>query len=99
MRKPVLGALAVLALAAGGAKADATLEEIGRQCGLQLRLSDKGCTCIVDRASDELNDTQRRFVVAKVTENQEAERNLSLSPAEMQEVIAFIQTAPQSCAP
>lgn len=99
MQKLILGTLAAAGISASSAMADATLDEIRRQCGLQLKLSERGCSCIVERADDELNDSQRRFVVAKVTRDQAAERDLSLSRAEMQEVTAFIQSAPRDCAP
>ena len=91
--------IAVAALIAGPAQANSTLEEIDRQCNLQLPLSEKGCQCIVDQARDNLSLEQQKMLVAKVTRNQAAERALNLSADEMQEVIVFIRTTPDACGP
>ncbi len=91
--------LALAGLAPGTAAADDPLSEIGEQCALQLPLSDNGCACVVARANIALNLEQQRLVVARVTQNSEAEAALNLSAAEKQEVLVFIRSAPDACGP
>jgi hypothetical protein len=86
--------LVLMAFSPAGA---GSLEDIERECHAQLGLGDAGCRCIRDRAEAELNETQQRFLLAKVRRDQAAERAMSLPIADSQEVVAFIQSAPRTC--
>jgi hypothetical protein len=74
-------------------------ETIMAECAKQLQLSDSGCTCIVDRAENELSPVQQELLIAGVTDNQAGRMAAigKMSPTEMQEVAAFMQSAPQTC--
>ena len=51
-------------------------ETIIAECHAQLQLGDAGCTCIADRAEDELSDRQQAFLIATVTDDDAARGQL-----------------------
>jgi hypothetical protein len=50
--------------------ADAHLDIIHEQCGIQLNLSSGACDCLRSSAAGELNENQQAFMAARVTMNQ-----------------------------
>jgi len=94
-------ALAVGIVAVSSAQASADNREVIKaECAKQLELSPGGCTCIADRADTELNAIQQEFLIAAVTEDQSLRTDLltRIKPNEMNEVMAFMNSAPQTCA-
>lgn len=95
------GALAVAGLTFGGvsiANADDDAAILA-SCTADLQLSASGCACVLDKVHEELNDNQRAFLVAAVTEDQAnmVTAQMALTGEEMMEVATFMTTTPQQC--
>jgi hypothetical protein len=91
----------MLALWAGSAAAaPADLDVLFRQCGLQLKLADKGCRCIIRRAAVQLSDKQQALAAAAVTRNRAKSEILSgqLTPDEISKAGRFMLQVPRNCA-
>jgi hypothetical protein len=75
-------------------------EILERECHTQLKLGDRGCTCIRERAEDILNEKQQRMVVALVTQDLAASDALrpELTTEEMSGAANFMMSAPRDCA-
>ncbi|MEO1492019.1 MAG: hypothetical protein AAFV19_07695 [Pseudomonadota bacterium] len=96
---PALACAAVIALTIAPAEAGSR-DAIMAECAKQLGFSTSGCTCIADKADDELTDSQQFLLVASITET-EAERPSGLrelTPEEVEEVMTFLGQAPGVCA-
>jgi hypothetical protein len=52
---------------------------IKAECAAQLGFSEAKCACIAERAGEDLNDTQQKFMVANITKNETAFAELQSS--------------------
>jgi hypothetical protein len=96
---PALACAALIVFATMTAEAGSR-DAIMAECAKQLGFSTSGCTCIADKADDELTDSQQFLLVASITET-EAERPAGLrelTPEEVEEVMTFLGQAPNHCA-
>lgn len=90
-------AAGLFALACAPAQADDAV--ILASCKAELKLSDSGCACVLDKVHSELSDTQVEFFVAAIGKNQPAmmQAQMALTGAEMMEIATFMTATPQSC--
>lgn len=79
--------------------AQAHLDTIKKQCGVQLKMPPKACECIAAKAAS-LSDSQQAFVVAMVTKNKSeaASMKAKLSVEEQVQTGKFMTSAPSQCA-
>ncbi len=95
----ILSSAILAGFGAAPAQADSRADILS-ECAKQLKLPQSGCTCIADKADDELTEAQRFLLVATVSETS-AERPAGLrdlKPEEVEEVMTFLGTAPGVCA-
>jgi len=94
----VAAVLSIMCAPAGAVQAD--LDILYRECGPQLKLSDKGCRCISDSAAKQLNDKQQAYVAAAVARNRARAETLhgQMTLDELTQAGKFMARAPQVCA-
>ena len=100
---PFAAAVSAL-LAVGGSSAAQTIEQarekarLTEACGVELKLSDAGCSCLGDRAMSDLTDIQREYLLATAIAPSAAGRMRDkVSPDDIQVLAKFLATAEQEC--
>lgn len=75
-------------------------EILEQECHKQLKLGEKACACIGERAEEELSEQQQLLVVALVTKDQAASgtARAKMTVEELTEAGQFMQEAPKVCA-
>ena len=68
-------------------------------CKNELKLSDSGCACVLDKVHSTLNEKQLTFFVAAISGDSNAmmQAQTQLAGNEMLEVTNFMTTTPQQC--
>ena len=94
----LFASLLALPLVSGEARADAA-ETLVEQCHVQLDMTASGCDCIGNSARRDLTDTQQEFVVAQVTDDQDAIQSLQgqLTVDEMTAAADWMMNIPVTC--
>ena len=84
-------------LALGLARADDGA--ILASCKTDLKLSDSGCACVLDKVHSTLNEKQLAFFVASLRKDTQAQMKaqMGLTTAEMMEMANFMTATPQEC--
>jgi hypothetical protein len=97
--KPIVAAATLILFPAVAGAGPRDLAAIDAQCQGAMRQSAAACSCVVGRASSELNDAQQRYVAAAFTNNQSAMASLqpSLSQAEIGGIGRFMSSALSAC--
>ena len=92
---PVLAGLFLMAGTAARANDDAILAS----CKHDLRLSDSGCACVLEKVHSELNEAQFAFFVASVSGDVAGQQKaqMQLTGEDMQKLAMFMTTTPQQC--
>lgn len=92
----IVGAGIGLVAPAAIADDDAVILE---SCKADLELSDKGCSCLLDKIHDELTVDQQAFLVASIGEDRSAVQTAmtKLSGEEMMEMATFMTVTPSEC--
>lgn len=67
-------------------------------CGTQVKLDDKGCRCLAERAITDLDDPQRAFLILSVVQPTAAERTgIAHSKPDLTTIALFIESARKAC--
>ena len=85
------------AMIVGGAQAND--EVLLKSCKEDLKLSESGCACVMEKIANELSDKQRNFLVASISNDQQAMQQgfKELTGQEMMDVTTFMTQTPMQC--
>jgi hypothetical protein len=97
--KQILAAAALILFPALASAGPRDLAAIDAECRGTMRQSAAACSCVVGRASSELNDVQERYVAAAFTDDQPAMTTLqtAMSEAEVSGIGRFMSAALSAC--
>ncbi len=94
----LVGCLLALPFVSVEARADAA-ETLIEQCHVQLDMTAGGCDCIGNSARRDLTETQQEYVVAQVTEDQDAIQSLQggMTVDEITVAAEWMMSIPATC--
>ena len=88
-----------LMFAASANAGEAEVKTIEAECAAKLGYTAARCTCIAQKAGEQLNDTQQKFMIATITNDQATYTSMQASTPmeEMVKTGEFMTAVPDQC--